>query len=380
MNSNMIKVQKSKIREFTNKVLEVEDSVNLTLGQPDFKLGLNIKNKIIEAINEDKTIYTDNYGLYELRLEISKYLSYKQIYYNPEEIIITSGSSEALFSAIVTIINPGDKVLLPNITYPAYENIINMLGGEILNYNLDSDFKIDKKDFMEKINEDIKIVIFCYPSNPTGSILNEEDAIFLKEILKEKEVYIISDEVYEAFSYERNYSLSQYEVLKCKLIYIGGFSKMFSATGIRIGYLCCNDKLIKEVAKTHQYNVACASSIGQYAMIEALKNNLYLVDLMKEEFIKRRDYCINRMKERKLKFIKPDGGFYIFMSISEFGLKSEEFCIKLLNTKKVACVPGDAFGSGGEGYIRISFCYSLEHLKRAFDLIDEFIIKFNKIE
>lgn len=379
MNDNMIKVKKSKIREFTNKVNKIDGAINLTLGQPDFKVSRDIKNALIKAINNDKTIYTDNYGIEELREEISKYLRYKNINYNKENIIITSGSSEGLFSSIATMINKEDKILIPNIGYPAYENIINILGGEVITYKLDENFKIDMKDLKYKLdNNKIKLLIISHPSNPTGSILGLTEYEILGEMLMGKDLYIITDEVYESFTYNKSYSISMNDKLISKTIYIGGFSKMFSSTGLRLGFIAVHNELANEIIKTHQYNVSCANSIGQYGILEGLKYNLYFVDMMKNEFINRKNYCINRLKELNIDVVEPQGGFYIFPSIKKFQLSSEEFCIRLLDEYGVACVPGSAFGVGGEGYIRISFCYSLDHLTKAFDLIERFIYKLIK--
>lgn len=376
MNHNMIKVKTSKIREFTNKANKIENSINLTLGQPDFKVCRDIKNAIIKAIEEDKTIYTDNYGIEELKDEIRKYLMYKNIKYNKENIIITAGSSEGLFSTIETLINENDKVLIPSISYPAYENIIKILGGEVLTYNLNKNFKIDIKDLIDKLNKnDIKLLILSHPSNPTGSVLGFNEYEDLSEILMNRELYIITDEVYECFTYTKNYSIAMNEKLKNKVIYIGGFSKMFSSTGFRIGFIAAESNLSNEIIKIHQYNVSCANSLGQYGILEGLKKNLYIVDMMKAEFITRKNYCVKRLKEINIDFVEPEGGFYIFPSIEKFKLTSEEFCIRLLNEFGLACVPGSAFGEAGEFYIRISFCYSINHLIIAFELLEKFIMR-----
>lgn len=376
MNDNMIKVNKSKIREFTNKVKDIEGAISLTLGQPDFKISRDIKSAIIEAVNNNYTIYTDNYGLDELRKEIYKYLMYKNIKFKKEGIIITSGSSEGLFSTIATLINKNDKVLIPYIGYPAYRNIIGILGGEVITYKLDENFKVDIKDLKDKLEtNNIKLLILSHPSNPTGSILGYKEYIELCDILKSKKIYIVTDEVYECFSYSMNYSIAMNEELIKKVIYIGGFSKMFSATGLRVGFIAGNEDLIKEIIKTHQYNISCANSISQYGILEGIRNNLYFVDMIKSEFIIRKEYSIKRLKSMNLDFVEPEGGFYIFLSIKKFKLKSEEFCNRLLAEQKLACVPGNAFGEGGEGYIRISFCYSLKYLSKAFDSLNEFILK-----
>ena len=374
MNYKLDDVQISGIRRFFNKVKEVPGAISLTLGQPDFEMPKEIKLGMIKAIEEDKTIYTDNLGVPELREEVSIYLKSKNINYSKEEICITVGGSEGLFSAIASVINKGDKLLIPTPGYPAYENIVKILGGVVVYYKLNEDFTINIEELESLIvKDDIKYMILSYPSNPTGAILNYKDYCKLVDLIKKYNLLVITDEVYEAFSYEGYYSIAMNEDVKDNIIYVGSFSKMFSATGIRLGFIATNYKIIDEITKVHQYCVSCANSIAQFGVIEGLKSGLYNVDIMKKEFILRKEYVEKRLKAMNLDFISPKGAFYIFPSIKRFNLTSEEFCLRLLKEKKVACVPGDAFGYGGEGYIRISYCYSTEELKEALDSIELFI-------
>lgn len=378
MNENLNEIKMSGIRRFFNKVKNVDGAISLTLGQPDFKTPKEIKDGMIKAIKEDKTIYTDNFGLLELRKEISKYLKAKGINYEHDEICVTVGGSEALFSSLVSIINKGDKVLIPTPAYPAYENIVKIIGGEVINYKLKDDFSLDFEMLKTLIKEeDIKYMILSYPSNPTGAILSKSEYNNLLEIIKENKLTIISDELYESLCYDEYYSIAMNEDVIDNVIYIGGFSKMFSITGIRVGFVAAKKEKLDEIGKVHQYNVSCTNSIGQYGVLEGIKYGLYNVDYMKEEFIRRKAYVEERLRKMNMDFVSPKGAFYIFPSIKKYNLKSELFCEKLLYEEKVACVPGDAFGVGGEGFIRISYCYSHKELKEALNRIEKFINRYS---
>lgn len=380
MNENLKGIEMSGIRKFFNKVKNVDGAISLTLGQPDFMTPMEIKYGMIKAIDKDKTIYTDNFGLIELRKEISNYLKSKGINYESDEICITVGGSEALFSSLITMINKGDKVLIPTPAYPAYENIVKIIGGKVVYYRLNDDFSLDLKRLEEVIKrEKIKYMILSYPSNPTGAILSKSEYTKLIKIIKDNELTIISDEIYESFCYDEYYSVAMDEEVKDNIIYIGGFSKMFSITGIRMGFIAAKRGKINEIGKVHQYNVSCTNSIGQYGVLEGLRYGLYNVENMKMEFIERKTYVETRLRNMNIDFISPKGAFYIFPSIKKFNLKSELLCEKLLYEEKVACVPGSAFGIGGEGYIRISYCYSIDVLKKALDRIENFTKRYNDL-
>ncbi|WP_275373086.1 pyridoxal phosphate-dependent aminotransferase [Clostridium tertium] len=374
MNENLNNVKISGIRRFFNKVKKVDGAISLTLGEPDFKTPKEIKYGMIKAIEEDKTVYTDNFGLLELRKEISTYLNRRGINYSMEEICITVGGSEALYSSISSLINKNDKVLIPNPSYPAYENIVNILGGEVISYNLNNDFSINFNELNELLKkEDIKYMVLSYPCNPTGAVLKKNEYNKLIDLIRRYNLIVVTDEIYEAFCYDNYYSVAMCNEIKENIIYIGGFSKMFSITGIRIGFIAAAEKYLKEIAKVHQYNVSCTNSIGQYGVLEGLKYGLYNVEKMKEEFINRKTYVENRLTAMGLECLSPSGAFYIFPSIKQFNISSEEFCENLLKEEKVACVPGSAFGSGGEGYVRISYCYSIEELEIALNSLEKYI-------
>ena len=376
MNENLKKVKISGIRKFYNEVQKVDGAISLTLGQPDFKLPLSIEEGLLEAIKQNKTTYTSNLGIIELRKEISNYLLNYNINYNEAEICITVGGSEALFDIFTALLNEDDKVLIPTPAYPAYESIVNILGGEVVNYSLDSNFKIDINDIKNKIKDmNIKYLVLSLPSNPTGAILSKEERDQLVDVIRENDIIVITDEIYQSLCYDEYYSVAQSIDIKDKIIYVGGFSKMFSMTGLRVGYYACSELLMNEIIKVHQYNVSCAPSICQWAVYKGLREGLQDVDHMKGVFEARKDLVVNKLKKMGLDVVIPKGAFYVFPSIKKFNIPSEEFALRLLYEEKVACVPGTAFGTGGEGYIRISYCYSEQELKEALERIEKFIFK-----
>lgn len=374
MNKQVEKIQISGIRRFAEKVKKVEGAISLTIGQPDFSVPIDISNAMIKAIKEDKTTYTSNAGIDELREEICKYLKTFDISYDKDEICITVGGSEGLYSVLFALMNAGEKILLPGPAYPAYENISIMIGADIVTYKLKEDFTIDIDEIKEKLEKDnIKVLMLSFPSNPTGAILSKEQRDELVNLIKEKDIIVITDEMYSAIIFDDYYSVAQASEIKDKVIYVSGFSKIFSMTGLRIGYVACVDKYMKEIMKVHQYGVSCAPSIAQYGALAGLRNSLNDVENMRKTFERRKNYCMKRLRELNLEVAEPKGAFYIFPSIKKFNIPSEEFCEKLLNEGKVACVPGTAFGKLGEGYMRISYCYSDEVLKEAFDRLESFL-------
>jgi aminotransferase len=374
MNKQVEKIQISGIRRFAEKVKKVEGAISLTIGQPDFPVPVHISEAMINAINTNKTVYTSNAGIDELREEICNYLKTFDIEYDKEEICITVGGSEGLYSVLFAVMNPGDKILLPGPAYPAYENIAIMINADVVTYPLKEDFTLDIDIIKEKLEkENIKVLMLSFPSNPTGAILSKEQRNQLVELIKEKDIIVITDEMYSSIIFDEYYSVAQARAIKEKVIYVSGFSKIFSMTGLRIGYVACCERYMKEIMKVHQYGVSCAPSIAQYGVLEGLKKSLDDVENMRNTFERRKDYCLNRLKDLNLEVAEPKGAFYIFPSIKKFNIPSEEFCEKLLNEGKLACVPGTAFGALGEGYMRISYCYSDEVLKEAFDRLESFL-------
>lgn len=374
MNKQVEKIQISGIRRFAEKVKKVDGAISLTIGQPDFPVPQNVSEAMIKAINDNKTIYTSNAGIDELREEICTYLKGFNIEYDKDEICITVGGSEGLYSVLFALMNPGEKILIPGPAYPAYENISIMINADVVHYKLNADFTVNIKDIEEKLDkQNIKYLILSFPSNPTGAILTKDQRDELVKLIKEREVVVITDEMYSAIIFDDYYSVAQEKEIKDKIIFVSGFSKIFSMTGLRIGYVACVEKYMKEIMKVHQYGVSCAPSIAQYGALEGLRHSQNDVENMRKTFEKRKNYCMSRLKELNIEVTEPNGAFYIFPSIKKFNMPSEEFCEKLLNEGKLACVPGTAFGDLGEGYMRISYCYSDEVLKEAFDRLEKFL-------
>ena len=376
MNLNLKNVQISGIRKFYNEVKKIDGAISLTLGQPDFPVPKVVKEALINAVNEDKTVYTENAGILPLRKEISQYLMKRGIDYSADEICITVGGSEAIFTILTALINEGDNVLIPTPAYPAYENIVNILGGNVVSYGLNDDFSINIENLKALIKENqIKVLVLSLPSNPLGTILTKEEKDELIKIIANNNIFVVTDEIYESLIYEEYYSVAEEKEILDKVIYISGFSKMFSMTGLRVGYFAAQKQLMDEIMKVHQYNVSCATSICQWAALEGLRNGLDDVENMRNVLRERKDYVISELRNMGLEVNEPKGAFYVFPSIKKFNMSSEEFCLKLLNEEKIACVPGSSFGMGGEGYIRISYCYSMEELKKALLGLKKFINK-----
>jgi len=372
---NVQNIEISGIRKFFNKVEEYPNAISLTLGQPDFKVPQNIKNAMISAINQGKTTYTPNAGIMGLRAEISKYLSDMDIIYSPEEICVTVGASEGLTSVFTAIINSGDKVLIPTPAYPAYESCVKLVGGVVVNYNLNSKFCIDFTELKLLLDkEKPKIIVLSFPSNPTGAVLSEECKDKLICLLKERDIIIVSDEIYSALCFDDSYSsVAQCSNLIPKTILVSGFSKMFSMTGLRIGYVCAKKEYMEHIMKVHQYSVSCAPSIAQWGALEGLISCTAEVLLMKIEFEKRRDFLYERLRLLGFECTLPKGAFYLFPSIKNFHMSSDEFCERLLSEVGVAIVPGTAFGPGGKDFIRISYSYSMPQLEEAMNRIEDWI-------
>jgi aminotransferase len=351
--------------------------VSLTIGQPDFPTPEHIKNAAKAAINDNKTYYTPNAGLPELRKAVSGYYHKKYgLYYDPDnEIIVTNGASEAIDTALRTILEEGSEVILPGPVYPAYEPIIRLCGAFPVYVDTTlNNFKINASMIKEKITENTRCIILPYPSNPTGCILDNEDIKELADLLADRDIFILSDEIYSELVYNGEHmSIASYPKMKEKTIVVNGLSKSHSMTGWRIGFTLAPEYVTKHMLKVHQYNATCASSISQYAAVEALVNGFEDSMCMREEYENRRNYTFNRLLSMGLDVVKPEGAFYIFPSIKKFNMKSFDFAYNLLDKAKVAVVPGDAFSIYGEGYIRISYACSMELLKEGLNRIESFI-------
>lgn len=378
INASVKKIQISGIRKFYNLVSsKYPDALSLTIGQPDFPTPEHIKEAGIKAISCNKTVYTPNAGLLELRKAASKYMNIKyNLKYSPEdEIIVTNGASEAIDSSLRAILEEGCEVILPGPVYPGYEPIIHLCGAKPIYVDTrDNEFKMTSQEIANKITNKTRCIILPSPSNPTGASLDMDELGRIAEIVRDKNIFILSDEIYSELVYTKNHvSIASIKGMKEKTIVINGLSKSHSMTGWRIGFILAPEYLISNILKVHQYNSTCASSISQYAAIEALTNGMDDAAPMRLEYIKRRDYVYKRLVSMGFDVVKPDGAFYIFPSIQRFNMISLEFATSLLEKERIAVVPGDAFSEYGEGYIRISYACSMETLEEALNRIQRFV-------
>ena len=371
-------VELSTIRKFFNSVSAVPGAISLTLGQPDFPTPEYIKDAGINAIRDNKTVYTHNQGNFELRCEISKYLIKKHgINYDPEtEIIVTTGASEAIDTTLRAIINEGDEVLIPSPGFVAYGACTKLSGGVpvYVPLKMEEKFHLTPDILKDYISKKTKVLILSYPNNPTGAVMGIDELRKISDIIIKNDILVISDEVYSEIIYgKKSSSITEIEGMKDRTILIGGFSKTYSMTGWRIGFTAAPGWITKHLVKIHQYNVTCAASMCQEAAFAALRGTDESVFEMVAEYNKRRIYCIERLKNMGLELYEPEGAFYIFPSIKKYNITSDEFCSKLLYDKKLAVVPGSAFGDFGEGFIRISYAYSLDKLAEGLNRLESFI-------
>lgn len=377
INPRVRSIEISGIRKFASLVSQYPDAISLTIGQPDFPTPEHIKRKAQLAIEEDKTGYTPNAGLLDLRKAVSHFLCYKYrlSYHAEDEIIITNGASQAIDIALRTILEEGCEVILPGPAYPGYEPIIKLMGAHPIYVDTTRNhFKLTAELLAERITEKTRAIILPYPSNPTGVVLDKAELANLASFLKEKELFILSDEIYSELIYDGTHqSIAQDPEIREKTILINGLSKSHAMTGWRIGYTCAPAYITKQMLKVHQYNVTCASSISQYAALEALTNGVDDAEAMRTEYKKRRDYVYDRLISMGLDAVKPEGAFYLFPSIQKLKLNSFDFASQLLEKEKVAVVPGSAFSSFGEGYIRISYACSLKVLEEALNRMERFV-------
>lgn len=377
INSQVKNIQISGIRQFFNMVAKYPDAIQLTIGQPDFPTPDHIKEAGKKAIDENKTTYTKNAGIDELCQAASEFLHRKyDLNYDPKtEVITTIGASQGIDIALRTILEEGSEVILPGPVYPAYEPIIKLCGGVPVYVDTrKTNFKITAAQIEASITSKTRCVLLPYPSNPTGCILTREELAEIAFVLKERDIFVLSDEIYSELVYgEKHQSIATFPGMKEKTIIINGVSKSHSMTGWRIGFVFAKDTIIRHMLKVHQYNVSCASSISQWAAFQALTAGIDDAISMREEYEKRRDYVYSRLVGMGIDVIKPEGAFYLFPSIKKFNLSSDDFALRLLLEGKVACVPGTAFSSLGEGYLRLSYAYSMEILEEGCNRLEKFI-------
>ncbi|MGW8956978.1 aminotransferase A [Paenibacillus sp. NPDC055715] len=377
LNDQVKNIQISGIRKIANKVAALPGTLSLTIGQPDFPTPPHIMEAAHQAINEGRTSYTPNPGLPELREAAAAFVSHKYglNYRGQNEVIVTNGASEALDIALRTILSPGDEVILPVPIYPGYEPLIRLSGGvPVLADTRNSGFKLTAEVLEPYLTERTKAVILGYPSNPTGRVMSREELESVADLLRDRDLFIISDEIYSELIYDASHvSIAALPGMRERTIVINGLSKSHSMTGWRIGFTLAPAEITQHMVKVHQYNVTCASSISQYAALEALTVGIDDALPMREEYRKRRDYVHGRLTDMGIPLEKPEGAFYLFPSIAHFGLSSMDFTLKLLEEHGVAVVPGDAFSSYGEGYIRLSYAYGQDVLEQGLDKIEMFV-------
>ena len=377
--SNVVKeIKPSGIRKFFDIAKTIDGAISLGVGEPDFDTPWHIREEGIYTLEQGKTIYTSNQGLKELRIEISNCLErrYNLKYNYDSDILVTVGGSEAIDVALRAMINPLDEVIITTPCYVSYEPCCLLAGAKVKTIPLknENEFRLTPEELEAAISDKTKILIINYPNNPTGAIMDYSDLEAISEVIIKHDLFVISDEIYSELSYYNNHvSIANIPNMKERCIVINGFSKSYSMTGWRLGYACGPKEIIAQMTKIHQFAIMCAPTNSQYAAIEALKHGDNDVKEMKDAYNERRRYVLYRLEEMGLPCFTPKGAFYVFPDIRKFGLSSEEFALRLLNEEKVVVVPGSAFGVSGEGFIRISYAYSIDDLKKALERVERFI-------
>lgn len=378
LSQKIIDIEPSGIRKFFDIVSEMPDAISLGVGEPDFDTPWNIREEGIYSLEKGRTFYTSNSGLKELREEISRYLDrkYRLQYDAVKEIFVTVGGSEAIDVALRCMVDLGDEVLIPQPSYVSYLPCAVMADAVpvIIELKAENEFKLTKEQLLENITDKTKILILPFPNNPTGAIMTREELAELVPVIIEKDIYVISDEIYSELTYgQKHCSIAEFPGMKERTIVINGFSKAFAMTGWRLGYACGPQNIIGQMVKLHQFAIMCAPTNSQFAAIEALKNCDDEVGKMIEAYDQRRRFLLNAFKEMGVECFEPFGAFYVFPSIQKFNMSSDEFATRLLNEQKLAVVPGTAFGKCGEGFVRISYAYSIDNLKVGLSRIKAFI-------
>ena len=361
----------------------MEDAISLGVGEPDFDTPWHIRDEGIYSLEKGRTFYTSNAGLKELRTEIVKYIQRTQgVSYDPmKEVLVTVGGSEAIDLALRAMVNPGDEVLIPQPSYVSYEPCAILADAVpvIIELKEENEFRLTARELQDAITDKTKILVLPFPNNPTGAIMEKRDLEEIAEVVKEKDLFVISDEIYAELTYkEKHVSIASLPGMKERTILINGFSKAYAMTGWRLGYACAPAVIMEQMIKIHQFAIMCAPTTSQYAAVEALRNGDDDVAQMRESYNQRRRYLMHAFQEMGLKCFEPYGAFYVFPCIKEFGMTSEEFAERLLREEKVAVVPGTAFGDCGEGFLRISYAYSLDNLKIAMEKIGHFISRLRE--
>lgn len=378
LSKKIIDIQPSGIRKFFDVVSDMPDAISLGVGEPDFDTPWSVREEGIYSLEKGRTFYTSNAGLKELRTEICNYQNRKYgLTYDPmTEVLVTVGGSEAIDIAMRCMVDPGDEVLIPQPSYVSYLPCAVMADAKpvIIELREEDEFKLTKELLLASITDKTKILVLPFPNNPTGAIMTKEELAEIVPIIIEKDLYVISDEIYSALTYNGEHiSIASFPGMKERTIVINGFSKAFAMTGWRLGYACGPKEILKQMIKLHQYTIMCAPTNSQFAAVEALRNCDSDVEKMVTAYDQRRRFLMNSFKEMGLDCFEPFGAFYVFPSVKKFGMTSEEFATRLLEQEKLAVVPGTAFGDCGEGFLRISYAYSIDNLKVGLERIQRFI-------
>ena len=378
LNNKIVGIKPSGIRKFFDVVSEMKDAISLGVGEPDFETPWHIREEGIYSLEKGKTHYSSNAGIKELRVEICRYLKRRfDLDYDPlKETLVTIGGSEAIDMALRVMLEEGDEVILPQPSYVSYEPCVIMAGGKpvIVELKEEDEFKLTKQELLDAITDKTKILIRPFPNNPTGSVMSREELADIVDVIIEKDIFVISDEIYAELTYgEKHVSIASFPGMKERTVVINGFSKAYAMTGWRLGYAVGPEVIIKQILKLHQFAIMCAPSTSQYAAIEALVNGDPDVEMMCEAYDGRRRFLLHEFRRMGLSCFEARGAFYVFPCIKSLGMTSEEFATKLLMEEKVAVVPGTAFGDCGEGFLRISYAYSIENLKKALERIERFV-------
>lgn len=376
-------IKPSGIRKFFDIASEMKEAISLGVGEPDFDTPWHIRDEGIYSLEKGRTFYTSNAGLKELRQEICNYLYRKQgLAYEPEkQVLVTVGGSEAIDIGFRAMINPGDEVLIPQPSFVSYEPCAALAGAKpvIINLKAENEFRLTAEELEEAVTEKTKILVLPFPNNPTGAIMERKDLEAIAQVILKHDLYVMSDEIYAELTYKgKHVSIAQLPGMQERTILINGFSKAYAMTGWRLGYVCGPAVIIEQMTKIHQFAIMCAPTTSQYAAVEALKNGDEDVREMCTAYNQRRRFLMNAFREMSLECFEPYGAFYVFPSVKEFGMTSDEFAMRFLAEEKVAVVPGTAFGDCGEGYLRISYAYSLEALKEAIGRLGRFVERLRR--
>lgn len=379
LNNTLTDLPPSGIRKLFDIAATMDDVISLGIGEPDFPTPWHVRNVAINTLEKSRTKYTANAGMIELRQEISHYLQrrFNLSYKADKQILVTVGGSEAIDLTMRAFIKPGDEVIVPLPSFVCYGPLAAMCGAKVVNINMraEDNFKLTPELLKNAITDKTKLLVLPFPNNPTGSIMEKSDLEAIADVLRGTDILVLSDEIYSELNYTstRHISIAEIPDMKERTILVNGFSKTYSMTGWRLGYVCAEPEVITQLTKLHQYAIMCAPTTSQFAAIEAIKNGDEDVRLMREEYNYRRKFIVNGFNKLGLTCFEPLGAFYCFPCIKSTGMTSEEFCNKLLTQEKVAIVPGGAFGESGEGYVRVSYAYSIDHIKKALDAIARFL-------